>query len=123
MLFEIVDAVKSKVTWGNSAMHRAIDAQASGRVRSENRVAECDVIAPATTAADILQDDSAGTMKKRPSYTGTMGQCSKRCRHPRWLDVANHVLRAGAFKMRVPLQRRQSIPAWNGKWEALQVGR
>src|SRR5439155_14682916 len=37
------------------------------------------------------------------------------------LDVANYVLRAGAFKMRVPLQRRQSSPAWNGKREALQV--
>src|SRR5207245_7448553 len=37
------------------------------------------------------------------------------------LDVANHVLRAGAFKMRVPLQRRQPSPAWNGKREARQV--
>src|SRR5438132_225944 len=37
------------------------------------------------------------------------------------LDVANNVLRAVAFKMSVPLQWRQSSPAWKGKREALQV--
>ena len=37
------------------------------------------------------------------------------------LDIANDALPAVVFKMCVPLQRRQSIPAWNGKREALQV--
>jgi len=95
----LILAVKVEGHVGKFGMHRAT-CSASGRVRSENRVAECDGIArPRPAAGYPPRTTSAGTMKKRPSYTGTMDNAGRDAGTRGWLDVANHVLRAGAFKM------------------------
>src|SRR2546428_1227308 len=108
---------------GKFGVHRADDAQRVAGSVQKIGVAECDVDrAGHDLPPDILQDDLRGHDEEAAFVHRHDGTMQAEMQAPAaGLDVANHVLRAGAFKMRVPLQRRQSIPAWNGKREALQV--
>src|SRR5437899_9776258 len=108
---------------GKFGAHRAHDAQRVTGAIQKIRVAERDVgRAGPDLPPDIFQDDlrrhdeEAAFVHRHDGTVETVVQASAA-----GLDVADNVLRAVAFKMRVPLQRRQSIPAWNGKREALQV--
>src|SRR5437660_2015432 len=108
---------------GKFGVHRADDAQRVAGSVQKIGVAECDVgRAGPDLPPDILQDDLRRHDEEAAfvhRHDGTM-QAEMQA-SAAGLDVANYVLRAGAFKMRVPLRRSQSRAAWNGKREALQV--
>src|SRR5881397_2049016 len=109
---------------GKFGVHRADDAERLAGPVQKIGVAERDVgRAGQDLPPDILQDDVLRHDEEAAFVHRHDGTMQAEMQAPAaGLDVANHVLRAGAFKMRVPLQRRQSIPAWNGKRRRFRCG-
>ena len=77
-------AVKSKVTRGNAAWRPRATASACRGPLRKSGSPNVTWVAPARTCwRTSASTTSTGTTKKRPPYTGGIGQCRQRCLQPR----------------------------------------